>query len=93
MRGFFTNHLTYFRENNKYKDWPKDDEKRVLIGAVIEEDGTPTDVQVKGSSEVDELDQEAIRLIKNITFEPGKNKDGKPLRVPNFVIFVFFPPK
>ena len=83
----------YFRQNNQYKDWPKDDEKRVLIGAVIEEDGTPTDVQVKGSSEVDELDQEAIRLIKNITFEPGKNKDGKPLRVPNFVIFVFFPPK
>ena len=79
--------------DNKYKDWPKDDQKMVLVGAVIEVDGTPTDVQVKKSSEVDELDQEAVRLIKNITFVPGKNKDGKPLRVPNFIIMVHFPPK
>ena len=89
----FPNYQAYFRENNKYKDWPKDDQKMVLVGAVIEVDGTPTDVQVKKSSEVDELDQEAVRLIKNITFVPGKNKDGKPLRVPNFIITVFFPPK
>ena len=83
----------YFRQNNQYKDWPKDDEKRAMILAVIEADGTATDVKVARSSGIDKLDKEAIRLIENAEIEPATNEAGKPIRMKNWIIPVYFPPR
>lgn len=40
---------------------------------------------------IQELDEEAIRLIREATFIPGKNKDKNPVRS-RITAFVFFPP-
>ena len=83
----------YFRQNNQYKDWPKDDEKKTMILAVIEADGTATDVKVARSSGIDKLDKEAIRLIENAEIEPATNEEGNPIRMKNWIIPVYFPPR
>jgi len=51
----------------------------VLIECVVETDGTVGDVKVTKSLDED-LDQEAIKAVKQWRFEPGK-KDGKAVRV------------
>ena len=83
----------YFQQNNQYKDWPKDDEKKTMILAVIEADGTATDVKVARSSGIDKLDKEAIRLIENAEIEPATNEEGNPIRMKNWIIPVYFPPR
>ena len=45
-----------------------------MILAVIEADGTATDVKVARSSGIDKLDKEAIRLIENAEIEPATNE-------------------
>ena len=83
----------YFRQNNQYKDGPKDDETKTMILAVIEADGTATDVKVARSSGIDKLDKEAIRLIENAEIEPATNEEGDPIRMKNWIIPVYFPPR
>ena len=51
----------------------------VLLECVVETDGTVGDVKVTKSLDED-LDQEAIKAVKQWRFEPGK-KDGKAVRV------------
>ena len=83
----------YFKENNKYKDWNPQDEKKVLIEYIVEKTGKTTDVTVKQSCGVEELDNEALRLIREAVMVPGTNLKGKPVRMKDFWIPVFFPPQ
>lgn len=85
--------LEYFRTHNRYKDWDINNKKNVLIGCIVEKDGSTSDVTVKRSSGVDELDQEAIRLIRDTKqISPGTDRKNQPLRM-NYIIFVYFPPQ
>lgn len=94
---YYTAHLedaiAYFRANNKYKDWDKNDERRAFVKCIIEKDGTPTQIEIGGEGTgKPELDEEAIRLIKEGTISPALNEQGKPVRS-KFIIAVLFPPK
>lgn len=48
--------------------------------------------KMDGTSGIKELDEEALRLIREATLLPGKTKEGTPVRS-KFVIMVDFPPK
>jgi len=89
---YLTDWKTYFPANNRFKDWPKDDEKMVMVGAVIEKSGKAVRVRVVRSSEVDKLDAEAIRLIEEAPIDPARDEEGNKVRS-NFRIPVYFPPK
>ncbi|GHT58765.1 hypothetical protein AGMMS50239_03960 [Bacteroidia bacterium] len=54
--------IYYFIKNNKYKDWDKNDKRRVMITGIVEKDGTITNVSIVSSSKVDKLDKEALRF-------------------------------
>jgi len=84
--------INYFRENNKYKDWDSSDRREVIIKAIIEKDGTASNVIVQKSSGNGDLDNEAIRLIKDATYLIATNLSGKPIRI-DYTNIVYFPPK
>ena len=94
---YYTASLTdwesYFRTNNKYKNWDSKDEKMVLINAIIEKDSTATQVKVVGKGcGVKELEEEAVRLIKAAKVSPASDEHGNLLRS-NWFIPVYFPPR
>ena len=75
--------LNYWLSNNiRYPDmaWFNGDEGRVLVGFVVEKDGSVSDVDVwEGATP--ELDAEAVRVVKKMpNWTPGK-VDGEPVRV------------
>ena len=84
--------ITYFRQNNKFKDWDKNNPKKTYIQGIVEKDGTIRDTRIIRSSKIKELDDEAIRLIKSAKYTPGKNKKGEAVRS-IFSIAVNFPAK
>lgn len=84
---------SYFRTNNKYKDWDSTNPQEVMIQADIDKYGKPNNVRILRSSKKKELDEEAIRLIQQAPIDPARNKDGEPIDQPNWVIPVYFPPK
>ncbi|MBQ7420933.1 MAG: TonB family protein [Prevotella sp.] len=65
--------------------YPKDAEKnkiegRVLVNFIVEKDGSVSHVEVQQKA-YPTLDQEAVRVVKEMpTWKPGTNK-GKPVRV------------
>lgn len=100
---------TYFRTNNKYKDWDPDNGKVIAVTAVIEKDGSATDVRfawaadldtrkrtfanrINNSNGIQELEEEALRLIREAKIDPGKDKEGNPVRC-KWIITVEFPPR
>ena len=83
----------YFRENNKFKDWDATNPKQVFLEYVVEKDGTASNIKIKESSGNSELDNEAVRLIKEAAHLPGTNHKGEPIRCGNSMIYVYFPPK
>lgn len=85
------NAINYFLENNKYKDWNVTDRKVVFLQGIVEIDGTITGIKIIKSSQIDDLDKEAIRLINSAKYNPGKNKN-KNVRS-KISIPVFFPPQ
>ncbi|GHV53726.1 hypothetical protein FACS1894181_17640 [Bacteroidia bacterium] len=85
--------LTWFKENNKYKNWDKNDPKRVSIGFIVEKSGETSRIRVQNSSGNEALDEEAIRLVKEIKYIPGTNLQGKPIRCGEMMIMIEFPPK
>ena len=87
------NYLEYFRQNNRFSDWDANDARQVLIRAVINRDGTSSYVGVMSSSGIEKLDNEAIRLIQEGSFTPGRNAEGEIIRMGGFGIPVFFPPR
>jgi hypothetical protein len=82
----------YFRKNNKYADWDMKDKRDVMVGAIVEKDGKASSIEVKESSGVKELDDEAVRLLENAVLHPGISIKDKPIRFGDFAIVVFFPP-
>ena len=94
---YYTASLTdwesYFRTNNKYKNWDSKDEKMVLINAIIEKDSTATQVKVVGKGcGVKELEEEAVRLIKAAKVSPASDEHGNLLRS-NWFSPGYFPPR
>ena len=74
--------LKYLRENLKYPDKTKDRgvQGRVVIGFIVEKDGSLTDVKVLRPVDID-LDAEALRVIKGMPkWIPGR-QNGKRVRV------------
>ena len=74
--------MNYLRRNLKYPETAKKNklEGRVFVGFVVEKDGSVTNVSVlRGVCE--ELDNEAVRVVKSLPkFTPGMN-NGEPVRV------------
>lgn len=64
--------LDYFRKNNRYNDWDSKNPKETLIEYVVEKNGKASHVSIKESSGNAELDQEAIRLIKEAEYTVAK---------------------
>ena len=74
--------LKYLRENLKYPDKTKDRgvQGRVVIGFIVEKDGSLTDVKVLRPVDID-LDAEVLRLVKGMPkWIPGR-QNGKRVRV------------
>ena len=82
--------MEYLRGNLKYPESAKKykQEGRVFIGFVVEKDGSVTNVNVlRGVCE--ELDNEAVRVVKAMPrWTPGMN-EGKPVRVQYTLPVVF----
>ena len=85
--------LDYFRKNNRYNDWDSKNPKETLIEYVVEKYGKASHVSIKESSGNAELDQEAIRLIKEAEYTVAKLKNGKEARAGGMMINVTFPTK
>lgn len=85
--------LDYFRKNNRYNDWDSKNPKETLIEYVVEKNGKASHVSIKESSGNAELDQEAIRLIKEAEYTVAKLKNGKEARARGMMINVTFPTK
>lgn len=85
--------LGYFRKNNRYNDWDSKNPKETLIEYVVEKNGKASHVSIKESSGNAELDQEAIRLIKEAEYTVAKLKNGKEARAGGMMINVTFPTK
>lgn len=90
---YINNWKEYYRTNNRFKDWHPDKKVMAMVGAVIEKDGTPRELIIVKSSGYDELDREAIRLVKEADIDPAKNKAKQPVRCSNFRAPVYFPPQ
>ena len=78
--------LDYFRKNNRYNDWDSKNPKETLIEYVVEKNGKASHVSIKESSGNAELDQEAIRLIKEAEYTVAKLKNGKEARAGGMMI-------
>lgn len=82
--------MDYLRGNLKYPESAKNNkqEGRVFIGFVVEKDGSITNISVlRGVCE--DLDNEAVRVVKAMPkWTPGMNK-GKPVRVQYTLPIVF----
>jgi TonB family protein len=87
------NHIEYFRTNNRFADWDSNDEKRVFVLAIIEKDGTASNIKVGTSSGNEELDNEAVRLIREAEYREARNLNGDIIRMGDFGIPVYFPPR
>lgn len=83
----------YFSNNNKYKDWSTNDKREIDLEYIVEKNGKASNIEIRKSSGNTDLDNEAIRLIKEVTHLPGTNMKGEPIRCGNTMITVYFPPK
>lgn len=82
--------IEYFRQNNRFKDWDKNDKRVVILRGIVEKDGTISNVGIGKSSNVKKLDDEALRLIKSAKYTPASTGDGQIVRS-KFAIVVPFP--
>ena len=74
--------LKYLRENLKYPDKTKDRgvQGRLVIGFIVEKDGSLTDVKVLRPVDID-LDAEVLRVVKGMSkWIPGRH-NGQRVRV------------
>lgn len=72
--------MEYLRNNIKYPEeaMKNDEEGLVVVGFVVEADGSVTEVEVK-KGETESLDKEAIRVVRSMPkWKPGM-LDGKPV--------------
>ena len=86
------NAVNYLRENNKFKDWNKNDIQKVFVRGVVEKDGKLSTIVKVGGTENEELKKEAFRLLKGATITPATNEKRQPVRS-YWTNVVEFPPK
>lgn len=86
------NAVNYLRENNKFKDWNKNDIQKVFVRGVVEKDGKLSTIVKVGGTENEELKKEAVRLLKGATITPATNEKRQPVRS-YWTNVVEFPPK
>ncbi len=82
--------MDYVAQNVKYPESAKEKnlQGRVLVKFIIEKDGSVSNVEV-GRGWGNELDDEAVRVVKAMPkWKPGK-QDGKPVRV-SFILPINF---
>jgi TonB family protein len=85
--------VAYIKNNNRFGDWDKNDPKEVWVDYVVEKDGSTSNVTIWKSCGIAELDNEAVRLIKEAKIpQPGVDKNGKPVRCGDQKMDVHFPP-
>ena len=78
--------IKYLQENitvpEKYKDMDTQATYRVMVKFVVEADGSVTEVEtVKPEPSKQDLNDEAVRVVKGMPkWKPG-TQDGKPVRV------------
>jgi len=89
--------VEYFRANNKFKDWDPKNPQKVYFKAIVEKDGTLTDLTIVKKCDEESLNKEAFRLIHDAgangaKIDPGKDANGNPIRS-KWMIVVDFPPK
>ena len=86
---------SFIRENNRYKDWDASKPRKVWIGATVDEEGNLSDIRVVRKVEEEELNEEALRLMKALgKVEPAIDKaTGEPVKHENWVITIPFPIK
>lgn len=63
----------------KHKEWPAHDQRRVACSAIVETDGTISNISLEKGDDT-ELNEETIRLFKMAKFEPAQMKDGNRVR-------------
>jgi len=95
----------FILENNTLKDWDKEKARKVMVQAIIEKDGRPTnmlvrlyqDYDAKSQSWIsrkeikeDQFTKEALRLISIAKINPATNENGEAVRS-KWVIFISFP--
>lgn len=83
--------MTYLMDNVKYPADAKKDKKegRVACSFVITKEGKVTDAHVVKSSGTESLDNEALRVVKNMPdWKPGK-ENGEPVNVHYTIPVVF----
>lgn len=81
----------YFKQNNKFKNWDKNDKKNVRIYGIVEKNGKFSVETIKGDAP-QELIDEAVRLVKGIKINPAKDEYGNTVRS-NWFFGVDFPPE
>ena len=84
----------YLRKNNRYKDW-EGEPCIVLVGATVDKEGHLTDIRVTKRVGNEELNKEALRLVKGIEkIMPAIDKaTGESIECKNFALPVHFPAK
>lgn len=80
----------YFRNNNKYKNWDRNNKKNIRLYGIVEKDGTFVIEDIKGDT-IKSLVEEAIRLTKEANIIPAKNEKNEIVRS-YFFIGIDFPP-
>lgn len=70
---------THLRDNNRYNDW-KGERKVVIVNTIVEKDGSTNSHSILRKCGVPELEEEAIRLVKEADIEPGTDENGNPVR-------------
>ena len=76
---FIKNYKSYLRDNNRYNDW-KGERKVVIVNTIVEKDGSTNSHSILRKCGVPELEEEAIRLVKEADIEPGTDENGNPVR-------------
>lgn len=80
--------LEEVKKENKYKDWPADDSRRVVYSFVIEADGSVSNIRLE-RGETNELDEETLRLLHKLEIEPGKLESGEAVRTKSVFLMRF----
>ena len=82
----------YFRQNNKFKDWDKNDKRQVYVRCVVETNGKISSIVKISGDKNEKLRNEAVRLVKEATLSPAENEAGIPIRS-YWTNIIDFPPK
>ena len=91
MHAQIQDYSRYCKENNQFKNWDPDDRKEVKLSYIAEKNGTASNIEIMESCGNTDLDNEAIRLIKEAKLIPGTGMKDEPIRI-LMAITVYFPP-